>query len=147
MPQLKLLFSSYLSTSALEKKALNLMQEARKKPAVVGFLVPDPGDDRRKWGDKKPINKKSLVNLTTASKINQYSASRDRQTLNKFLSVCDKSMLCYPSELNLTDIMPVGVPLLDLLAVDIKQRYDSYKYPNVDELTLHLGTCKNHSVA
>ena len=112
------------------------MQEARKKPAVVGFLVPDPGDDRRKWGDKKPINKKSLVNLTTACKINQYSASRDRQTLNKFLSVCDKSMLCYPSELNLTDIMPLGVPLLDLLAVDTKQRYDSYKYPNVDEITL-----------
>ena len=49
---------SYASTEELEAKALHLMQEARKKPAVVGFLVPDPGESQRKWGEKKEINKK-----------------------------------------------------------------------------------------
>lgn len=130
-----ILFFSYLSTEDLESRALKLMQDSRSKPAVVGFLVPDPGQDKREWGEKKKVNKKSLVHKTIAAKVNQYSATRDQVTLRKFLYRCEKDKLCYPNQLKLKDIMPLEVPLLDLLSVD-SQRSDAYKVPSLDEIKL-----------
>lgn len=132
---INLIFFSYLSTEDLESRALKLMQDARSKPAVVGYLVPDPGQDGREWGEKKQVNKKSLVQKTIEAKVNQHSVTRDQATLRKFLYHCEKDKLCYPNQLNLKDIIPLEVPLLDLLAVD-SQRSDAYKVPSLDEIKL-----------
>ena len=117
----------------MERRALQRMQATRLRPAIVGFLVPDPGESKREWGEKKKVNKKSLVQGCLSNKVNQYSPTRDQQTLYQFLYYNDKSSLCYPVTMNLRDIIPNEVPLLDLLVVDSK-RPDAHQYPPLDEL-------------
>ena len=129
------IYFSCVSTEELERRALKIMQEARMKPANPGYLVPDPGDAERKWGDKKPVNKKTLVNKIITTHLPYDHPKRDQQVLHEFLFACKKDRLCYPSSLKLTDIIPAGVPLLDFLSVDSK-RIDAYKYPPTDEIKL-----------
>ena len=111
------------------------MQEARKKPAVVGFLVPDPGERQRKWGEKKEINKKSLVRNSIKNPVGQYIRLRDEITLGQFLSNNKKSHLCYPTVFNLRDLVPRGVPLLDLYSVQRKHTV-GYHHPPLEEIAL-----------
>ena len=129
------LYFSSIPTEELERRALKIMKEARMKPANPGYLVPDPGDADRKWGDNKPVNKKTLVNKIITTHLPYEHPKRDLFTLRDFLSTCKKDHLCYPSSMRLKDIIPVGVPLLDFLAVDSK-RIDAYKYPPIDEIKL-----------
>ena len=128
-------FFRCLSTSDLEMEAANIMQEARMKPPPPhNLLVTDPGLDR-KWGIGKQITKKSLVESVVPKMIHGNQSARDCQNLFNFLVVNKRDHFCYPASMSRHDISPLGVPLLDFLAVDSK-RPDSYKYPSQDEIQL-----------
>ena len=126
----------YVKTSELEKEARALLQEARSKPATAGLLVPDPGDENRRWGDKKQINKKSIVAACLTRQINARLSTRDQQTLYSVLFYNRKDELVYPAEFRREDLIICKVPLLDLLKVDSVDQEAGWKYPSVDELTM-----------
>ena len=128
-------FFRCLSTKDLEMEAATIMQEARMQlPPSHNLLVKDPGPER-KWGIGKQINKKSLVQGVIPKMIHGNQSARDCENLFNFLVVNKRDHFCYPASMSRHDITPLGVPLLDFMAVDSK-RPDSYNYPSQDEIQL-----------
>ena len=118
----------------MERKAGDRLRKSRQGPANAGFLIPDPGDEKRQWGANKPINKRTIVDACLPKPINQYSSTRDRRTLYIFLQVSKKNNLCFPKKFNLSDILPSEVPLVDLLKVATKG-CEGWDFPSQQELS------------
>lgn len=134
IPQLRIIFPRYLQTEEMERRAEQLMKKGRARPAIFGsFLVPAPVD--AKWGIDKELNEYSLTSMIVGNKIRPQEVDGERYSLCKLFSLTRKEDVCYPKSIRLYNLMPVGLPILDCIAID-SRNVDSYKYPSAKELKL-----------
>lgn len=119
----------------MERRAEQLMIKGRTRPTILGsFLVPAPVD--RKWGNDKELNEASLTNMIVGNKIRSQGSDSDKHTLKKLFSLTKKEDVCYPKSIKLYNLMPVGLPVLDCVAVD-SRNIGAYKYPSREEIKLY----------
>ena len=117
------------SSSDLESSAKSVITKYRTEKSSVKQTLLIPPSEISCWGDKNLFSKfaiiKKLVGYTP-----KMGCREDRDCMETYLDNIMEDGIQDLRVGNWNDFLPMGAPLLDFLAVDLK-RIDGWKYPNL----------------